>query len=69
MASEEGGHGDVFVEGFPVESAAVDAELFALLRCGAEEAGGPGEGTPRVRPSLRSTTCCRRRSGLSGKRF
>jgi hypothetical protein len=38
------GDGDVFVESFPVEFAAPDAELFALLRCGAEEAGKPGEG-------------------------
>ncbi len=30
--------------GFPVESAAADAELFALLRRGVEEAGKPGEG-------------------------
>ena len=44
LAGEEGGDGDVFVEGFPVESAAVDAELFALLRCGAEAAGKPCEG-------------------------
>lgn len=44
LAGEEGGDGDVFVEGFPVESAAADAELLALLRCGAEEAGKPCEG-------------------------
>jgi hypothetical protein len=43
LAGEEGGDGDVFVEDFPVESAAADAEVFALLRCGAEEAGKPGE--------------------------
>ena len=40
LAGEEGGDGDVFVEGLPVESAGADAELFALLGCGAEEAGG-----------------------------
>ena len=43
LAGEEAGDGDVFVEGFPVESAAADAELFALLRRGAEEAGKPCE--------------------------
>ena len=43
MSGEEGGDGDVFVEGFPVEAAAADAELVALRRCGAEEAGKPGE--------------------------
>jgi hypothetical protein len=56
LAGEEAGDGDVFVERFPVEAAAADAELFALLRCGAEEAGGnQARGTPRVRPSLGST--------------
>lgn len=44
LACEEAGDGDVFVECFPVESAAADAELFALLRRGVEEAGKPGEG-------------------------
>src|ERR1700722_7128894 len=43
LAGEEAGDGDVFVEGFPVESAAADADLLALLRGGAEEAGKPCE--------------------------
>ncbi len=39
MAGEGSGDGDIFVEGFLVKSAAADADLFALLRGGAEEAG------------------------------
>jgi hypothetical protein len=54
-AGEEAGDGDVLVERLPVQAAGGEGDGRALGGGRVEEAGKPGEGMPRTRPSVSVT--------------
>jgi hypothetical protein len=41
LSGQQTGDGDIFVQGFPMQTAAADANLFALLRGAVQEPGKP----------------------------
>ena len=54
-AGQETGDGDVLVERLPMQAEGADLHRLTLLRRGVQEAGNQASGTPRTRPSERST--------------